>query len=310
METVIERVLHMNLNFNGLKYFIAAAKYGNFTKAAEHLFVTQPTLSRQIADLEKELGTQLFIRENKRVQLTEAGKICLKDSERIIKLVDNMADKIQSLEKDKKLKLNIGYLMPIQAIISSQILEFNQRFPHIDLNMKGCAYDEMIRMFEDDELDAVFTATQTAPDINGAKKIKISRNSVMLLLCEKSPLADRESVSIKELVDEKFIMLEDKLSPIPMKCILNEIEKFGVKIKVERYVDDIFTMFLLINSGKGVAFVSADALLSFRAMPGIRAVEIEEAENIDVSLSLVYNSENKNPALSAFLEEMKNQFIL
>ena len=83
-----------------LKYFLAVAREQSFTQAAERLYLSQPTLSRQLKELEDELGKQLFIRGNKGVTLTEEGRMLRKRAEEIIELVDKTADEVrQSSER-------------------------------------------------------------------------------------------------------------------------------------------------------------------------------------------------------------------
>lgn len=297
------------MNLTSLKYFVAVVEHNNFTKAAEHLFVTQPTLSRQVADLEKELGVQLFIRENRKLVLTEAGKICLEEAQKIIRLADNMVNKIKAIQNEKELQLNIGYLMPLQGIINSAIMEFNKSFREININMISCSYNEMCQLFSYNELDAMFTSAKVVSDMKSIKSIKISENELLLMISENHALAKRDSIKMSDLKNEKFIMMEQEISPLSLAHILEMGDKIGFKLNVSRYVRDMFTLFLLVSSGKGLSFISSDALLSVKVIPGIKILKIEDFD-IDVSILLAYNPDNKNPALITFLKEMKNKFLL
>ena len=88
------------MEFRLLRYFLAVAREGTVSKAAETLFLTQPTLSRQLSDLEYELGTQLFIRGKKRIELTEAGMILKQRAEEILELQEKTVGEIQNRGKN------------------------------------------------------------------------------------------------------------------------------------------------------------------------------------------------------------------
>lgn len=297
------------MNLTRLKYFVTVVEYNNFTKAAEHLFVTQPTLSRQVADLEKELGVQLFIRENRKLVLTESGKICFEEAQKIIRLADNMVDKIKMVENEKELHLNIGYLIPLQEIINSPIIEFSKKFNEININMTSCYYKEMRRLIEYGELDVMFTAKKAVSDMKDIKSINISKNQLLLMVSENHPLAERNSIKISDLKDEKFIMMDQESFPMPLDCFLDMCNKNKFKLNVIQYVSDMFTLSLLVSSGKGVSFASSEPLSFIKAIPGIKMLKIEDF-HIDAGVVLAYKSSNENPALKIFLREIKNKFIV
>lgn len=295
------------MNLKSLEYFLAVAKYNSFSKAAKHLFVTQPTLSRHVAELEKELKTELFIRESKKVVLTESGKICYEEAEKIKNLTDNIVNKINDSENNKKLKLNIGYLTSIQSTINNQIIEFYNRHKDININMVGCYNNRVKELFEYKEVDIMVTVAEAVEGIHNIKKFKICKNELLVMISRDHPLAKKNTIKIDELRNEEIIALNQHLSSNKINYLLSENNKLGFKLNIKNYVNDMFTLILLISSGKGISFISTESLSILNGIKGIKLLPIEGA-NIDTDIIFAYDVNNKNPAIKIFTEEMKRIF--
>lgn len=295
------------MNLKSLEYFLAVAKYNSFSKAAKHLFVTQPTLSRHVAELEKELKTELFIRESKKVVLTESGKICYEEAEKIKNLADNIVNKINDSENNKKLKLNIGYLTSIQSTINNQIIEFCNKYKDIDINMIGCYNDRVKQLFEYKEIDILATVAGAVEGIHNIKKFKICKNELLVMVSKDHPLAKKNTITISELKNQEIIALNQQISSKKINYLLDENNKLGFKLNIKNYVNDMFTLILLVSSGKGISFISTESLAVLNGIKAIKLLPIEDA-NIDADIIFAYNANNKNPAIKIFTEEMKRIF--
>ena len=295
------------MNLRSLEYFIEVAKKGSFSKAAKNLFVTQPTLSRHVADLEKELKTQLFIRESKRVVLTDAGKICFQEAQKIIGLANNMVSKVNDLESKKKLQLNIGYLKSIQSAINNPIIDFCNKYNDININMIGCHSSKMNPLFKYGEIDIMITVKEALRTMHNIEIIKILKNELLIMVSENHPLATKKAIKINELKDEGFIMLDQHVSPTAVDYFLGGNNKLGFKLHVSNYVKDMFTLILLVSSGKGISFMSSESLPILNEAKGIKLLPVEDID-IDIDIVLAYDKHNKNIAIKTFIEEMKKSF--
>ena len=296
------------MNLRSLEYFIEVAKNGSFSKAAKNLFVTQPTLSRHVADLEKELKTQLFIRESKKVVLTDAGKICFQEAQKIVGLANNMVNKVNDLESKKKLQLNIGYLTSIQSAINNPIIEFCNKYGDININMIGCHSNKMLSLFKYGEIDIMITAKEALRAIHNIEMMKIIKNELLIMVSENHPLAMKKSIKISQLKDEDFILLDQHISPATVDYFLDENNKFGFKLHISNYVKDMLTLILLVSSGKGISFISSESLPILNEAKGIKLLPVEDID-IDIDIVLAYDKHNRNPAIKTFMEEMKKKFL-
>ncbi|MFC0309648.1 transcriptional regulator GcvA [Gallibacterium trehalosifermentans] len=126
---------------NALKAFDSAARHLSFTKAAEELFVTQAAVSHQIKILEDFLGTALFLRKNRTLELTEAGKSYFFDVNNILKKLMNATEKLTQNTGQTVLSINIPQTFGMQWLVP-QLSKFNQRYPNIDVRINGVDHDE------------------------------------------------------------------------------------------------------------------------------------------------------------------------
>ena len=119
-----------------LKYFLAVAEELNFTKASEKLFISQPPLSRQIAELEEELQAKLFIRNNKKVELTEAGKYFEKEIKTLFQNLELISAKTKKIAENVSGEFRIAYISSIySAVISDLIKHLKKQFPYVNFKL-------------------------------------------------------------------------------------------------------------------------------------------------------------------------------
>src|SRR5882724_7657462 len=119
-----------------LRYFVAVADELNFTKAAEKLRLAQPSLTRQIHNLEEEIGVRLLNRSKSHVSLTEEGRCFLMDAKRVLALATESVAAVQRLSRGETGQLNVGYLSNFNFELLPRILKaFREGFPHISLNL-------------------------------------------------------------------------------------------------------------------------------------------------------------------------------
>lgn len=119
-----------------LKYFLAVADELNFTKAAEKLFISQPPLSRQIKELENEIGAELFDRSNKKVQLTEAGKFFKKEISAQLKQLESIVIKTRKISENISGEYRIGYISSTFSDTITKLVQFlMQQYPYLNIKL-------------------------------------------------------------------------------------------------------------------------------------------------------------------------------
>jgi len=138
-----------------LLYFKTVAEVLHFTKAAEKLHISQPPLTRQIKELENELGVQLFVRNNKRVALTEAGRYFLEASESLIRQLERSKQLVRQIHESVSGEFRIGYISSTPQVFLAHILqELKAKFPLLKTRLYELATVKQIKALEEGKVDS------------------------------------------------------------------------------------------------------------------------------------------------------------
>jgi LysR family hydrogen peroxide-inducible transcriptional activator len=193
-----------------LRYLIAVAEHGNFTRASEKLFVTQPTLSQQIINLERELGHKLFHRLGRKAVLTEAGTIFLDRARRILFEADNAAKELQD-DPGLERRIHVGAIPTVAPYLLPPLVALcREKHPNLQINIREDFRPQLVRGVLEGELDLGITAQ---PVINKQVAIEsLMFEPLMLVVGCEHPLAKLEQVVTKDLANETFVLLGNSSS--------------------------------------------------------------------------------------------------
>ena len=289
------------MNLLSLRYFIEIAECKSFTKASERLFVTQPTLSRQIQDLEEELGIRLFVRGRHTLNLTEPGRRFLREAKEIVKRCDHLREVVKQPEENTAGSLRIDY----QAFLDTSLMykavkAVTRKSPRLDLALVRSSNTELVHDLLADQCDVAFTMRICVNDIPNMEFIHLQENKLQIAIPRDHPLADRVSIDIAELANEDFIMLERKNSPLTVDYAVGLCTQNGFSPKTSHYVEDIETSLLLVGAGKGITFLFSKMNVD---TDDVKVLDINQAAD-DLNCVLAYKRENTNPMIAAFLSEV------
>ncbi|KIL45058.1 cidABC operon transcriptional activator CidR [Jeotgalibacillus soli] len=193
------------MDIKHLQYFIEVSNFNSFSRAADHLFITQPTISKMIKNLETELGVALFDRSRKQLTLTDAGQIILEQAKLINKAFNNLETELDNLTGLKKGHIRIG-LPPIfyahffLKIVSS----FHEKYPGITFQLVEDGSKKIEEDVGNNLLDVGIIVLPTNNDI--FDHFSFMEEDLKLILHPAHPLADREEVHLAELINEAFIL--------------------------------------------------------------------------------------------------------
>lgn len=295
------------MNLLSLKYFIAVTEYSSFTKAAERLYVTQPTLSRQIADLEDEFGVQLFNRGKRSISLTPAGEICLKEAREIVSRCDNLVQRLKDISGEVSGTLNIGYFFNFdQELFVKPLQMMAVEHPNLNIGLAKASFAELNHFLMDGTFDLIYTSVTGVGNLTDVSITKIARNELRLVVPHNHPLAGRDSVLIKELEREQFIMLERSVSPHTVDSTIQMCLKNGFSPTVVHYAKDAQTIFLMVCAGKGVAFLPTRK--EEGDSPFVRYLKLEDCD-LDYDIVLVHKVDNPNPLIPLYVSQFKDKMI-
>ncbi|HLW05412.1 MAG TPA: LysR family transcriptional regulator [Azoarcus sp.] len=238
-----------------LQIFAAVAKHGSFTRAAEHLFMTQPAVTFQIKQLEEEFSARLLDRGHGRVSLTPAGKIVHDYAERILDLSEEMETRVAELTDDLAGPINIGTSMTIAGYWLPMVLdEFKQKYPDVIPRVvvgNSLSTEERVSTRE---LDLGFI--EISADQPNVRRLTAARDELMLICAPNHPLAALESVKPEDLLPHSLINRDEGNSVRDLTekwCKAGGVNVSELKISAELGSLDSVKQLVIRNMGYALA---------------------------------------------------------
>lgn len=236
-----------------LRYFEAVARSGNITVAAAKLRVTQSTLSAAISQLEKDIGAKLFIRiPRKGVQLTAAGRRLLSGSVRLLEEAEQLATVVHGEQMELKGELNVGLFAPIAPFIGPIVLrEFEKKHPQVHVNYVEGDQAALVRAVKSGDVElAVMYDIGVTPDL---LREQIKPVIPHVLIASDHPLAKKNPISIYELKDEPFILLD---LPHTREYFLQAFRQVGIEPKIRHRASGYETVRSFVGQGHGYSLLN------------------------------------------------------
>lgn len=281
-----------------LRYFVALAEELHFGRAALRLAITQPPLSFAIQSLERELGIQLFERDNKRVRMTEAGAAYYVEAQAILDRIERANDTARSVASGNLGRLDIGFTgsmayRHVPGIVSS----FIERHPGIEVTLREQSSMEQIEGLRHGQLNAGFINTPYVPE--GLAGLALPEDAFVCCLPETHPLAHRKKIALKELVGSPFIMFAREISPANYDNVIAVCRQAGLEPRTRYAARQWLTITALVANGLGVSIVPQS--LARSAIAGASFVSIADVRAVS-SAHLVWHPESRTPAFQYFLD--------
>ncbi|MNH71323.1 HTH-type transcriptional regulator CynR [compost metagenome] len=206
MAMIEEEVLPVDIR--QLQYLIEVARLKSFTKAAESLYITQPTISKTIRQMEEELGIVLFDRIGKRISLTDAGQIMVNQAQNIVKSFNNMSAELDDLRNLKKGHIRIGLPPMVGASFFPKIIgQFHKRYPDITIQLFEDGAKKVEADTDSGALDVGITVLPVT--VEGLECFSFVEEKLNLLVHPSHRLAGRKEAPLTELVEESFVLFRE-----------------------------------------------------------------------------------------------------
>jgi DNA-binding transcriptional LysR family regulator len=290
-----------------LRILKAVATEKNFTKAAEVLYLSQPSLSKQIKTLEKNLDILLINRENNKISLTENGKVFLQYSERILALCEESCRALIDLKNGDRGNLTVGASQTIGTYLMPKVLAlFAQNYPQIDLKVQVNSTRLIANNVLNREIDIAVVGGEIPNELKKNLTIKhFVEDELSLIISKSHPFAKKKRINKENLYYLNFITLNSN-STI-RKFIDNILIQNGIEtkqLKIIMQFNSIEGIKTAVSLGLGAAFVSSSAI---EKEVELKTIEILKIENIRITrtLSIISNPEcYKSKAFDLFYNEL------
>lgn len=298
------------MNTMQIKCFLALANTLNFTKAASQLYISQPALSRQIATLEREINTQLFFRDQKKVRLTPAGVLLARDLEDIQTSIDGLISRVQTVGMGYLGTLTIGTLEGqwLGDTFTDLCRMFMTRYPNIELNICQGSFSELRRQLSSGQIDIAVTIEFDIANQEGVLTRRLDEDRAVFAISRKLPLAQKETITFADLMDETLLVISPEDSRMGYDLLEQDMRREGLHTNNVRRAPNRSTMMLWVEAGMGVGIMNNTSAMAKN--PNVRV--IGEIPLGDASSCIAWRKENLNPAIELFdrmLQEMKRNGV-
>jgi DNA-binding transcriptional LysR family regulator len=236
-----------------LRYFQTVAKTLHFRRAAALLNVSQPPLSKSIKTLEDELGTQLFLRSKRRVELTPAGEVLLKRCEKIFQELEDAKTEVKRYSRGEKGTIRIGCEDGTTfSVLPSVLQTFKRQYPAISCSVITQPVAQQISGLRAGDLDAgIVPLPIDHPELD---LIKLQSCSLVAAFADHLPLAGKASLRLRDLRHQPVVALPENEENL-YSCILPYLKKRRIPVKLIPGAFDISTLLPMAASGLGIALI-------------------------------------------------------
>lgn len=245
------------MDFRHLQRFVTLAEILNFRRAAEKLHMSQPPLSVSIRKLESELGVELFTRSQEGVKLTKSGEAALPDAKRALFHAKQFSQVARSASMGEGGELRVGFVGSATHYILPKILTvFRARHPGIQLSLREATSIRIMSSLEDETLDVGVVRVPVSSQ-SGNRLLPLQNEHFVLALPSLHPMVTRETVELKELADEGFIMYAPTDAAGLRMAAVHACQLRGFSPQIAQEAVQVQTVLSLVEAGLGIALVPA-----------------------------------------------------
>ncbi|MGI6462925.1 MAG: LysR family transcriptional regulator [Candidatus Scatomorpha sp.] len=281
-----------------MKCFVAVSRHLSLSKAAKEMFITQPSMTQQMKNLEDELGVTLFIRGRKGILLTEAGKFVAKKFVDIISKYDNMFSELKVMQNSRYGKIRVGFHGSPNWLNFSDFLKvFRKDNPNIEVELVVDTWNSLKERLLSLELDVAFieaTELQGYPDIVSTI---VFYDHLSVMMPKTHPLASKELLRPEELKDESIVVPAYITSPAFIDKAARGLKKYGLVDDDHLQGNHYDALSVLVASGYGVSILP-DCLCSTSQRVNVVPLDVD----VSVEISLAWHREKQNTVTKKFTD--------
>jgi DNA-binding transcriptional LysR family regulator len=287
-----------------VRYFLAVAEYLNFSKAAQQLHIAQPPLSRQIQQLEADLGVLLFLRNKRHVELTRAGHVFLDEARKLVVQAGHAAEAARHAQKGESGGVRIGIASGLGGLAGRAVAEHCRRFPLIDIECKDVFSTIQNEVLHKREIDVGFLRPPI-DQVNLDCELLFEEEFVVVLP-KSHRLAKRNSLRLKDVADQPLLVFDRKISSGLYDKILGLYSRQGLTphFTVAHVEPHEEAGAIMVATGKAI-FIGAGAIVT-RAVHGIdlASIRLNEAE-AKIEVYMAWRKDEESPAVFSFLDSVR-----
>lgn len=281
-----------------LRYFLAVAEELHFGRAAKRLNISQPPLSQQIMQLEKEIGVRLFNRTKRRVEITPAGLVFFEEARRIMVLSEDAVRRTIRADKGEIGRLAVGYIGSANySVLPQAIREFRKQFPDVDLSLAEMNTSTQIEALREGRIHVGFLRPPQGIENEGLSIEPVFREPLMVAMPRNHHVKGETSITLRMLAKESFIMVPRQRGPGYFDYIIALCQQEGFSPRIVLEASQFHTIIGLVAAEIGIAIVPA-SMQSSRFKGVVFRVIAGGAETI---LNVAWVNSNQSLVLHNFI---------
>ncbi len=286
-----------------LRYFVAVGEEEHFGRAAQRVRVAQPALSRQIQDLEREIGFKLFDRLSRGVKISAAGRLFLEEARRILQQLNEATERAQRVARGQSGTLRLGFTENVswRGVVPDSLRLFRDRYPDTELQLNPLPSLQQLEAVRAGRLDAGFLLNPPKPD-RELDVLPVAVHSLALAAPAGHPLGTDKNLRLRDMTDARFIWFPRRESAAFYDRLMYECFRGG--LKSPRIVQEALneaTILALVAQGMGVGFVVETA--RWRCPDRVTILKVADLK-LSLPLALVWRRDNLSPLLAKFVADV------
>jgi DNA-binding transcriptional LysR family regulator len=294
------------MEFRQLRYFLAVAEHLHFTDAAAHLGIAQPPLSQQILKLEREIGTRLFIRHPRRVELTEAGRLLRESARRIVKDAQRAFVEVQNAGRGETGRLSLGFAgsTVFHPLVATTMQKYRHAYEHVAISCEESNSSLLLDRVAERQLDAALVRMPL--NCRDLVVEPLVDEDMLAVLPAKHRLNRRRRVDLANLADDSFILFPRPIGPDLYDSIISACREAGFAPSISMESPQISSAANLVAAGFGVAVVPAS----------IRQIQVEgvsyhelQGKPLSTGIALIHRQREKSPTVLNFVRILRQQRV-
>jgi len=287
------------MDFGQIEAFVQVSAHRSFSRAAEVLQLTQPSITARIQSLERELGEELFERGGRGVRLTDAGMVFLPFAERILQTLQEGRDTVDEVGNVQLGSLRLGSALTISTYVLPKILhQFQERFPGVAVSIRTGRSEQVLATLLNDEVQIGLVRDLNHPEI---ETVRLYEDKIILVTNPDHRFAQSHRASIEEVAAEPIILFDRGSSYYGL--IHGFFRQAGVIPNVAMELDSLEATKRMVEEGLGIALLPYVTIEREMAVGTLVEVEIADTPALHRSISLIYRKHRKRPrTVQAFMD--------
>jgi DNA-binding transcriptional LysR family regulator len=289
------------MDFGQIEAFVQVSKHQSFSRAAEALQLTQPSITARIQALERELGEELFERSGRGVKMTDGGHVFLPYAERILQTLQEARDAVEDVRSVQLGSLRLGSALTISTYVLPKILhDFCRQYQGIDVIVRTGRSEQVLNMLLADEVQVALVRVINHPELDS---VPLYEDEIVLVAYPEHPFAVGGRATTAEAAAEPIVLFDRGSSYYGL--INNFFRQAGVIPNVAMELDSLEATKRMVEQGMGIALVPAMTIERELEAGKLVKIDLVDAEPIKRPISLVYRTNRRRPrAIQAFIESV------